>query len=66
MKQTLKCTLHVMYYSSPQSNQLFSGAFVLSISDKAQLREAFGRITGNTRSTLDAVSQYFPFGSVKK
>ena len=39
---------------------------MLSISDKAQLREAFDRITDNTRSTLDAVSQYFPFGSVKK
>lgn len=50
----------------PQCNQLFSGAFVLSISDTVQLREAFGRITGNTRPTLDAVSQYSPFGSVKK
>ena len=39
---------------------------MLSISDTVQLREAFGRITGNTRPTLDAVSQYSPFGSVKK
>lgn len=48
-----------MYYSSHRRNSEFAGAFVLSVSGKVLLSDAFGCNVDNTKYTPNAVFQYF-------